>query len=927
MSKGSPRPIASTSSSCPRRPPAVRGRRCCPGRRRCSGTPGRDARRGSSRRSPVPVRAHEAPVGRGCRVARASPCTSGRTTRSVPASMSSRPRSSAALERRQRPRAAPPGARRTRAGGRARPPARRSRRHGRRGRGAARSRRPRSRRRPGRRRSRRSARCTSTGGTPVSSVRSTSFAPAGFFTRSMTTFFPPAGIRSKRPKAALKSCEPAGDRRRVLPSATSKRGRGDGVVDVVEPRERELDRRAAVRRLQSKARAGEPAKLDVTRRHVERRSLVPAGGTAVVAEMSDVRRRVVVRLAAANAVLGVGRVLERGRACRGSSSPNLSARSRPSASSASTGSSALTTSVVEPGGERRPRASARRRARARRSGRVGLGTGSRATRRAAGCAAIASGSAPSSTSKSPSSAPRARHECGREPGEEVRASPVPGESMLLSKDLRGHRRRRRLAIRRRDEDDSGGELGGQPVDRVRDRASTGAFPGASSRRHGPAALDSVPTVRAAIVSRPSRNPIGGEGSRVGRRKRALECLQKSPERSKLVAAWLERAPQGVPSCASTRRSSPPSAPACAGDTRTTEILEELRAAAERHRAVSDDARVRADPETRVHPQTVIEHFGTWNAAKRAAGLFPRRFLTRAELLEQLRDLGERARSNADRARSLRSPALASVGIAVRAHVRIARGTPCEKRASRCSRARSGSSGPSCRERSSRERSAAFPRWPTGPTRGRRDRELLSEWQVYRLLDVPRGAWTAFQYLVRERLRDERVDVDPTARSRRTRKASTPQAGAVAASTAKRSRQETASAGRGHGCVRTSSSRYRRSGRKRRSRDDLTCDDVGRACPSRTSRSSSRTRSAASTIASARRVDAKKRSARVRPIQRGRATAAREEERRGVALVDPGRGHASAELARARERRCAAAPSARRSPRSRRSCPGSWRVIL
>jgi hypothetical protein len=26
--------------------------------------------------------------------------------------------------------------------------------------------------------------------------------------------------------------------------------------------------------------------------------------------------------------------------------------------------------------------------------------------------------------------------------------------------------------------------------------------------------------------------------------------------------------------------------------------------------------------------------------------------------------------------------------------------------------------------------------------------------VYRLLDVPRGAWTAFQFLVRERLRDE-----------------------------------------------------------------------------------------------------------------------------------------------------------------------------
>ena len=48
----------------------------------------------------------------------------------------------------------------------------------------------------------------------------------------------------------------------------------------------------------------------------------------------------------------------------------------------------------------------------------------------------------------------------------------------------------------------------------------------------------------------------------------------------------------------------------------------------------------ADPETTVHPQTVIEHFGTWNAAKRAAGLVPRRFATREELLDVLRQLGE-----------------------------------------------------------------------------------------------------------------------------------------------------------------------------------------------------------------------------------------------------------------------------------------------
>ena len=48
----------------------------------------------------------------------------------------------------------------------------------------------------------------------------------------------------------------------------------------------------------------------------------------------------------------------------------------------------------------------------------------------------------------------------------------------------------------------------------------------------------------------------------------------------------------------------------------------------------------ADPETEVHPQTVIEHFGSWNAAKRTAGLVPRRFATREELLGLLRTLGD-----------------------------------------------------------------------------------------------------------------------------------------------------------------------------------------------------------------------------------------------------------------------------------------------
>ena len=62
----------------------------------------------------------------------------------------------------------------------------------------------------------------------------------------------------------------------------------------------------------------------------------------------------------------------------------------------------------------------------------------------------------------------------------------------------------------------------------------------------------------------------------------------------------------------------------------------------------------ADRDAHVHPQTVIEHFGTWNAAKRAAGLQPRRFISREELLDQLRELGEELGVRRRRATSRRA---------------------------------------------------------------------------------------------------------------------------------------------------------------------------------------------------------------------------------------------------------------------------------
>ena len=70
-----------------------------------------------------------------------------------------------------------------------------------------------------------------------------------------------------------------------------------------------------------------------------------------------------------------------------------------------------------------------------------------------------------------------------------------------------------------------------------------------------------------------------------------------------------------------------------------EILEQLRACAERLGRSPTMREFEADPETTVHPQTVIQHFKSWNEAKRKAGLVPRRFAQPSDLIKQLRDLG------------------------------------------------------------------------------------------------------------------------------------------------------------------------------------------------------------------------------------------------------------------------------------------------
>jgi len=188
-----------------------------------------------------------------------------------------------------------------------------------------------------------------------------------------------------------------------------------------------------------------------------------------------------------------------------------------------------------------------------------------------------------------------------------------------------------------------------------------------------------------------------------------------------------------------------------------EILAELRAYADRLGRSPTMKEFAADPETRVHPQTVIEHFGTWNAAKRAAGLVPRRFVTREELLEVLRALGAElgrmptARDLDDRrgrvpSKSLYWHTFGSLSAALReAGYDVTIG---EERLERAIE-----QGVELARRLGR-----LPKFADWAAARRSQPELLTEWQVYRMFDSRRGAWSTFQFLLRGRLVDQGVDV-------------------------------------------------------------------------------------------------------------------------------------------------------------------------
>src|SRR5215218_3016056 len=161
------------------------------------------------------------------------------------------------------------------------------------------------------------------------------------------------------------------------------------------------------------------------------------------------------------------------------------------------------------------------------------------------------------------------------------------------------------------------------------------------------------------------------------------------------------------------------------------ILAELRACAERLGRSPTMREFEADPETTVHPQTVIEHFKSWNRAKRLAGLVPRRFATKEELLRLLRSLGDElgrvptardieARKGAMPSKSLYWHTFGSLGVALkqagfdvpigeeRLERAIDQGTELAVRIGRLPK---------------------FADW----AHARRDRpEMLTEWQVYRM---------------------------------------------------------------------------------------------------------------------------------------------------------------------------------------------------
>ena len=193
-----------------------------------------------------------------------------------------------------------------------------------------------------------------------------------------------------------------------------------------------------------------------------------------------------------------------------------------------------------------------------------------------------------------------------------------------------------------------------------------------------------------------------------------------------------------------------------------EILDELRTCAQRLGRSPTMKEFGADPQTTVHPQTVIEHFKSWNRAKRLAGLVPRRFATREELLRLLRDLGEQlgrvptakdieARKGSMPSKSLYWHTFGSLNNALKEA-----GFDVPVGEERLERAIDQGSALALRV-------GRLPKFADWAQARRADDAMLTEWQVYRMFDARRGAWSTFQFLIRKRLEDTGVAVSPEGR--------------------------------------------------------------------------------------------------------------------------------------------------------------------
>jgi HNH endonuclease len=195
-----------------------------------------------------------------------------------------------------------------------------------------------------------------------------------------------------------------------------------------------------------------------------------------------------------------------------------------------------------------------------------------------------------------------------------------------------------------------------------------------------------------------------------------------------------------------------------------QILEELAASAKRLGRSPTMREFAADPETSVHPQTVIEHFGSWNEAKRKAGLVPRRFATREELLDLLKALGEElgrvptARDIEEHRGRMPSKSLYWHTFGSLANALREAGFDVPVGEERLERALE--QGVELAGKLKR-----LPKFADWADARRADESLMTEWQIYRMFEGRRGAWSTFQFLVRERLADAGTKVEPDGRLR------------------------------------------------------------------------------------------------------------------------------------------------------------------